>query len=88
MLNRLGNLSIIGTFLTARSPPLIILDNSPHMHNTGFFSDCCLLSVTDGSIWIPYLARYSEMFKKPNCKGSKMEVNVHLKNAFPGGIAN
>jgi len=36
------------------------------MHNTGFFPNCCLLSVTNGSIWIPYLARYSEIFKKPN----------------------
>jgi len=36
------------------------------MHNTGFFPDCQLLSVTDGSIWIPYLTRYSEIFKKPN----------------------
>jgi len=36
------------------------------LHNTGFFPDCCLLSVTNGSIWIPYLARYSEIFKKPN----------------------
>jgi len=36
------------------------------MHNTGFFPDCYPLSVTDGSIWIPYLARYSEILKKPN----------------------
>jgi len=41
------------------------VDNSPHMHNTGFFPDCYLLSVTDGYIWIPYLARYLEIFKKP-----------------------
>jgi len=38
------------------------------MHNTGSFPDCCLLSVTDGCIWIPYLARYLEIFKKPNFK--------------------
>jgi len=48
------------------SLPLIIVDNSPNLHNTGFFPDCFLLSVTNGSIWIPYLARYSEIFKKPN----------------------
>jgi len=36
------------------------------MHDTGYFPDCYLLSVTDRSIWIPYLARYSEIFKKPN----------------------
>jgi len=52
------------------------------MHNTGFFPDCHLLSLTNGSIWILYLARYSEIFKKPNFPGSKMEVHVHLKNAF------
>jgi len=32
------------------SSPLIIVDNSPSMHNTGFFPDCQLLSVTDGFI--------------------------------------
>jgi len=53
------------------SLPLIIVDNSPNMYNTCFFPDCLLLSVTDGSIWIPYFARarlgYSDMiFKKPN----------------------
>ena len=37
-----------------------------NLHNTGFFPDYYLLSVTDESIWIPYLARYSEIFKKPN----------------------
>jgi len=42
------------------------VDHSPLMHNTGFFPDCQLLSVTDGSIWIPYLARYPEIFQKPN----------------------
>jgi len=36
------------------------MDNSPNMHNTGFFPVC------DGSIWILYLARYSKIFKKPN----------------------
>jgi len=36
------------------------------MHNTGLFPDCRILSVTDGCIWIPYLARYLEIIKKPN----------------------
>jgi len=63
---RQDNLRLIGTFLIRFLPPLIIVENSPNMHNTGFFPDCYLLSVTDGSIWIPYLARYSEIFKKPN----------------------
>jgi len=61
------------------------------MHNTGFFQDCYLLSVTDGSIWIPHLARYSEIFgdiQGIQFSGSKMEVHVHLKNAFTGGIGN
>jgi len=75
-------------FWSARSLPLMIVDNSPNMHNTGFFPDCWLLSVTNGSIWIPYLARYSEIFKETQFSGSKMEVQVHLKNAFPGGIGN
>jgi len=36
----------------------------------------------------PYLARYSEIFKKPNFQ--VVEVHVHLENAaaFPGGIGN
>jgi len=48
-----------------RPLPLIIVQNSPNMHNTGFFPDCHLLSLTNGSIWIPYLARYSLIFRKP-----------------------
>jgi len=55
------------------------------MHNTGFFPDCHLLSLTDGSIWIPYLARYSEIFgdiQETQFSGSEMEVHVHLKIAF------
>jgi len=56
----------LALFWSARSLPLIIVDNSPNMHNTGFFPDCYILSVTDGSLWIPFLARYSEIFKKPN----------------------
>jgi len=52
------------------------------MHNIGFFPDCHLLSVTDGSIWIPSLARYSEIFEKPNFQVVKMEFHVHLKNDF------
>jgi len=49
-----------------RSVTLIIVDASPNLHNTGFFPDCYLLWVTDGSIRMPYLARYSEIFKKLN----------------------
>ena len=45
---------------------MIIVDNIPNMHNTGFFPDCYLLSVIDGSIWIPHFARYLEIFKKLN----------------------
>ena len=63
VLMRQGNLSITGTFLIRMLPPLIIVDNS---NNKGFLPDCYLLSVTDGSIWIPYLARYLEIFKKPD----------------------
>ena len=58
-------------FWSARSLPKIIVDNSPNMHNTGFFPDCYLLSLTDGSILIPYLARYSKIFKKPNFQAIK-----------------
>jgi len=65
MLNRLCKLSIVGTFFSS-PPPLIIVNNCPHMYNTGFFPDYCLLSVTDGSIWIPYLARYLERVKELN----------------------
>jgi len=70
------------------SLPLTIVDNSTNLHNTGFFQNCFLLSVTYGCIWIPYLARYLEIFKKPNFSGSKMQAHVHLKNALPGGIGN
>jgi len=48
------------------SLPLIFVDNSPNLHNTGLFPDCYLLSITDKSIWIPYFARYSDIFRKPN----------------------
>jgi len=61
------------------------VDNSSNKHHTGFFPDCHLLSLIDGSIWIPYLARYSEIFgdiQEPQFSGSKMEVHVHLKIAF------
>ena len=58
------------------------MDNSPNMYNTCFFPDCQLLSVTNGSIWIPFLARYLEIFKKPNSQVVKMKFHVHLKNAF------
>jgi len=36
------------------------------MHNTGYFPECYPFSVTNGSMWIPYLAKYSEIFNKPN----------------------
>ena len=52
----------VALFWSARSLPLIIVGKSTNMRNTGFFLDCYLLSVTDGSIWI----RYAEIFKKPN----------------------
>jgi len=58
---------------------LIIVVNSPNMHNTGFFLDCLLLSVSNGFIWMLYLARYSEILKIPNFWGSKMEDYIHLK---------
>ena len=48
------------------SLPLIIVGNSPNMRETGFFLDCWLLFITDGYIWIPYLARYPEKFTKPS----------------------
>jgi len=68
MLNWQGSFSMTGTFLIRLSLLEIIVDsdNSSNIHNTGFFPDCQLLSVTDGSICIPYLARYSEIFKEPN----------------------
>jgi len=49
-----------------RSLSMLFVDNSPNMHNTGFFQGCILLSVTNVSIWILCLVRYSEIFKKPN----------------------
>jgi len=66
VLMRQGNLSMNGMFLISLLPPPDNRDDSPNMHNASFFLDCYLLLVTDGSIWIPYLARYSEIFKKPN----------------------
>jgi len=88
MLNCLGNLSIIGTFLIILLPPVMIADNNPHLHNTGYFLDCYLLSVTDRSIWIPYLARYSERIKKHNFQVVKWKSTFIWKNAFPGRIGN
>ena len=46
---------------SARSLPLIIVNNSPNMRNAGYFPDCCLFSVTNGSIQILYLARDSKI---------------------------
>ena len=64
------------TFLIRSFLPLIIVDNRPNMHNTGFFPDCYyLLSVTNGSIWIPYLTRYSEIFKKTRGKKNFTAAN-------------
>jgi len=60
-------------FWSARSLPLMIVDNSPNMHTTGLFPDGYLLSVTDGSIWIPYLARYLQTLMKPNFQVVKWE---------------
>jgi len=51
----------------------MIVDNSPNMHTTGLFPDGYLLSVTDGSIWIPYLARYLQTLMKPNFQVVKWE---------------
>ena len=68
-------------------PPPIIVDNCPHMHKTGFFPNCYLLSVTDGSIWLPYLAHIRRI-QETQFSGSKMQVHVHLKNSFPGWIGN
>jgi len=66
MLNRLGNLSMSGTFLIRSLPLVIIADNSPNLYNISFFPDRQNFSVTDGSIWIQYLFRYSEIFQKLN----------------------
>ena len=67
-------------FRSSCSLPLIIVDNSPHMHNTGFFPDCCLLSVTNGSSSTPYLARYSEIFKKPNFQAVVWHPNISVSS--------
>jgi len=56
------------------------------MHNTSFL--VFLLSVTDG-IHLDTVSR--QIFgdiQKTYFSGSKMEVHVHLKNTFPGGIGN
>ena len=43
-----------------RPLPLIIVDNSHNMQNTGFFPDYHLLSVTDRSMWLPYSDEHFE----------------------------
>jgi len=55
------------------------VDNCPHIHNAGFFPDCCFLTVIYGCIWIPYVARYSEIFKKSNFQVLRWKSS--LKNA-------
>ena len=82
MLNRLRNLSN-GHFFDLLAPPPWFVDNrdSPNK-NTDFFPDCCLLSATNGSISTPYLARYSEIFKKPNFQAVKWESTFIWKMLY------
>jgi len=68
-----------GSFGLARSLPLMIVDNSLNMHTTGFFPDGYLLSVTDGSIWIPHLDRFLEILMKPNFQVVKWESTFMWK---------
>jgi len=63
------------------------VDGSPNLHNTGLFPDCNLLSITDGSIVIVFRQKFGDI-QETQFSGSKMEVYVHLKNTFPGGIGN
>ena len=70
-------------FLIRLLSPLIIVDNSPNMHNTCFFPDCQLLSLTDGSIGSLFLARYSEIFKEPNFQVVKVN-SMFIWKIFPG----
>jgi len=58
------------------------------MHNTGYFPDYQLLSAADefiSKVISPDIQRHS---KKPIFKIGKMEVHVHLKNAFPSRLDN
>ena len=82
------NLFMVAPSWSQCSRPLIFVDNSPNMHNTCFFPDCLLLSVAYGSIWISYLARYSEIFKKPNLEVVKWRSTFIWKMLSPGGIGN
>ena len=68
--------------LRSESLPLIIVDNSHNMHSTAFFPDRQLLSATSGSIWIPHLARCSEIFKEPNFQVVKRKSTCSLHKAI------
>ena len=58
-----GNLSITGIFLIRSLPPPDIRGNT-QQEQYGFLPDSFF--VTNGSIWKPYLTRYSRIFQKPN----------------------
>jgi len=87
VLMRQGNLSITGTFLISSLPPLIIVDKSP---NT-VFPNSYLLWSSFSNRWV-HLDTVSRQIlrdiQETQFSGSKIEVHVHLKNAFPGGIGN
>ena len=86
MSNRLCNLSIISIFLISSLPPP---DNRGLLP---LYAQYRLLSTLLHSFsnWWLHLDTVSrqifEDIQETQFAGSKMEVHVHLKNAFPGGI--
>ena len=67
------------------SHPLRIVDNSPNVHNTAFFPDCWRLSGFNNR-WVHLDTVFRKVFgdvHETKFAISKLEVHVHLKNAFP-----
>jgi len=78
----------LALFWSARSHPLTIVDNSPNMHNTDFFPDCRLLSV---SRWVHLDTVSRQIFgdiRETQFSCSKNGSRRSSEKCFPGGIGN
>jgi len=88
MLNRLGNLFIIGIFFISSLPPP---DNRGSQPPHAQYRLLSRLSASFSNRWVhldTVSCQISGDISETQFSGSKMEVHVHQKNAFPGGIGN
>jgi len=87
MLNRLGNLFIVGTLISSLPPP----DNRGWLPPHAQCRILCRLLASFSNRWVHLDTVSRQIFgniQETQFSGSEMEVHVYLKNAFPGGIGN